>query len=136
MDSLFIVAFFLLSLIFFVISVVNNVWVSAAFSLIGLLSLGWVIFGNSMNLVQRIGSLYWIIRDNGKKGDPIIGSAFMRQTDEPWLIGKGVQVRFFKYSVQIGICYPNFFDSEEDGVLNAMSGRYMEDSAKEIGNWK
>lgn len=136
MDSLFIVAFFLLSLIFFVISVVNNVWVSAAFSLIGLLSLGWVIFGNSMNLVQRIGSLYWIIRDNGKKGDPIIGSAFMRQTDEPWLIGKGVQVRFFKYSVQVGICYPNFFDSEEDGVLNAMSGRYMEDSAKEIGNWK
>lgn len=136
MNKYSIVTLFLFSVFLFVLTATTASWVPAMVSLVAVLCFGWVIFGNSMNLVQNLGSLYWIIRDNAKKGDRWVSSAFMRQTENPWLIGKGVQVRFFKYVVQVGVCYPSFFDNEEEGVLNAMTGRYMEDNAKEIGNWK
>jgi len=136
MSKTSIVTLFVFSVFLFVLTLTTASWEATLISLVAVVCFGWVIFSNSMNLVQNVGALYWIIRDSAKKGDRIISSAFMRSLEEPWLIGKGVQVRFFKYSVQVGMCYPNQFDSEEDGVLNAMTGRYMEDNAKEIGNWK
>lgn len=80
--------------------------------------------------------LYWIARNNGKKGDPRISKGFMRQTSEPWLVGSGLQVRFGKYIFQIGICgKPKKLD-DQDGLLYAMQGRVMDVEPKEIGIWK
>lgn len=136
MGALPIVFFFLFSILLFILSTISAVWSSALFSLVGVLGFGWIIFGDSMNTVQTVGKVYWIVRDNAKKGDKLISSAFMRTIDNPWLIGNGVQFRFLKYTFQIGVYYVLHFDSEEEGVLNAMTGRYMEDNPKDIGNWK
>lgn len=131
-----IITFFFLSIFFLTAGLVAAKWSVVLFAAIGVGCLGWVIFKDSMNLVQSVGRVYWIIRNNAKKGDRIVSTAFMRGTDEPWLIGEGIQFRFFKYTFHIGLCYPVPADSEEEGVLNAMQGRYMEEPAKEIGNWR
>lgn len=136
MGALPIVSFFLFSIFLFIFSTISAVWASAALSLIGVVGFGWVIFGDSMNTVQTLGKVYWIVRNNAKKGDRILSTGFMRTIDHPWLIGNGVQVRFFKYSLQVGAFYVLHFDSDEEGVLNAMTGRYMQEGPKDIGNWK
>lgn len=96
---------------------------------------GYEIFGNSMNLVQNLGPLYWIVRDNAKKGDKVIAIGFMRQLSEPWLQGKGIQIRAFKYSLQVGFCRPHEYLSEDYGVLGAMGGFYMSNTPEEISKW-
>lgn len=97
---------------------------------------GYEIFGNSMNVVQNLGPLYWIVRNNGKKGNKVFSTGFMRQLSEPWLQGKGLQFRVSKYTLQVGFCRPHEYLSEEYGVLGAMGGFYMSDTPKEISKWR
>lgn len=136
MTSYFVLSMILVSVFIVVAATFSQAWSSAILALISVVILCRVAFRGTMNMVFNVGRLYWIVRDNAKKGDRIICKAFMRGTGEPWLIGEGVQVRFFKYTFHIGICYMVPAENEEQGVLNAMQGRYMEDPPKEIGNWK
>lgn len=94
---------------------------------------GWSIFSNSMNLVQNVGRIYWIIRDIGKPKDPIIALGYMRQTSSPWLIGRGIQFRVSKWTFQIGVCeYAKEYE-EEEGLLRALDGRTLGLGPAEIG---
>jgi len=93
------------------------------------------IFGNSMNMVQNLGPLYWVVRDNGKKGTKVLSIGFMRQLSQPWLRGKGIQFRVSKYTLQIGLCRRQDFLDDTDGVLDAMGGFYMSNTPKEISKW-
>lgn len=96
----------------------------------------WFLFKDSMNLVQSVGRLYWITRDYTPKNTPIVAKAFMRELGEPWRIGSGIQIRFSKNrTFQLGWCTKTAPTSEEDGVLNAVGGRYMDITAEEIGEW-
>jgi hypothetical protein len=98
----------------------------------------YLLFRDTLNRLQYIGFVYWITRDNGKKGDPFLSVGFMRQTASPWKVGKGVQVRLSKYTVQVGVCRSNKsrISSEADGLLHAMGGRLMEEDAATIRRWK
>lgn len=88
-----------------------------------------------MNNLYVFYKLYWIIKNTGKKGDPIVTSGFMRQTSSPWLTGKGLQIRLGKYSFQVGVCgKPQNLD-DQGGLLYAMQGRLMEESPDKIGDW-
>lgn len=136
MTPISIVLLYLFSAFLSLVSALAGNWSVFLLSFIGFSCLSWVVFSGSMNLVQNVGSVYWIVRNNARRADPIIGSAFMRQVDPPWLIGKGVQIRFGRYSFQIGVCYPSSVASEDEGVLNAMQGRYMDEGPREIGSWR
>lgn len=96
----------------------------------------YVLFKDTMNRIQYIGPLYWITRDNGRYGDPVITKAFMRQTAAPWKTGKGVQLRFRKYTFQAGICRATKLVKEDEGLLHAMQGRYLDDPVDAIRTWK
>lgn len=88
-----------------------------------------------MNYLWTFGKIYWVFRDNGTKGTPFIAMGFMRQLSEPYFRGSGPQIRIGKYTLQIGLASKTSADSEEDGVLKAMDGYYMDASGEEIGNW-
>lgn len=88
-----------------------------------------------MNNLYVFNRFYWITKNTGKSGDPIIGKGFMRQTSAPWLTGSGIQIRIGKYSFQIGICgKPQNLD-DQGGLLYAMQGRLLDEKPDEIGNW-
>lgn len=88
-----------------------------------------------MNKLYSVGPLYWIMRDNGKKSDKIIGWGFMRQTSAPWRTGRGPHVRVGKYSLQFGLSKKAKIDNEEDGLLYAITGRLMDTKPVDIGDW-
>ena len=101
------------------------------------LSICFVYKCTSLNAVTLFGSLYWIIRDNSSLNIPHVSIGFMRQTSHPWKIGKGLQFRFSNYSVQVGLCRShNSFKTEEDGLLEALGGRILEEDASTIRNWR
>lgn len=88
-----------------------------------------------MNNLYVFYKMYWIVKNTGKKGEPIIAKGFMRQTAAPWLTGNGLQIRFGKYTFQVGICgKPKNLD-DQSGLLYAMQGRLMDSDPDEIGNW-
>lgn len=88
-----------------------------------------------MNNLYVLYKLYWITKNTGKKGDPLIAKGFMRQTSAPWLIGQGLQVRIGKYSFQVGLCGEPQKLGDQDGLLYAMQGRLMDSGPDEIGEW-
>lgn len=89
-----------------------------------------------MNKLHSLGVFYFIIRDIGKKKDPVLSLGFMRQTGYPWKSGKGLQLRIGKCVIQFGLCVANKKVKEEnEGLLYAMKGRLLEDKPGEIGNW-
>jgi len=65
----------------------------------------YFLFRDTMNRIQYIERLriYWITKNNGRKGVPLIFPSFMRQTHPPFWKGTGIQVRFFKWTFQVGI---------------------------------
>jgi len=80
--------------------------------------------------------VYWIRKNTGKKSDPVICKGFMRQTSAPWLTGNGLQIRFGKYTFQIGICgKPQKLD-DQSGLLYAIQGRLLDSNPDEIGEWR
>lgn len=134
MASSFIVVIFLLSLGLVPAFAVDGSWFIIP-ALASVAVSGHLIFSNSMNLVQYVGRFYWIIRDNVTPSTPRIAKAFMRQYTYPYLFGTGTQVRFRRWTVQFGLCRRNPFGDEIEGLVNAIGGRYMEDSPKDIGFW-
>lgn len=92
----------------------------------------YLLFKDTMNRLQYIQRLriYWITRDTGVLGTPVVSKAFMRQTGSPWWVGTGVQFRFKTYTFQIGVLTHRSSD-----LLNQLEGRYMDESAKEIRKW-
>ena len=97
------------------------------------LSVGsYLLFKDTMNKLQYIQSLrvYWITRDVGGKGVPVISTAFMRQTAEPWWQGRGIQFRAGKYTFQIGILL-----RKATSLLDQVGGRDLDAEAKEIRMW-
>jgi hypothetical protein len=96
---------------------------------------GYFVFKDTMNVVQGIGPVYWITRDNGMDNQPIICVGFMRETGEPWRTGKGLQVRIKQYVFQLGLCRRNPNKEEEEGLLFAMKGRALDTQAKDIASW-
>jgi hypothetical protein len=85
-----------------------------------------------MNKIQYVQALrvYWITRNVGGKGVPVVSTAFMRQTAEPWWQGRGVQFRAGKYTFQIGILL-----RKANSLLEQVGGRDLEADAKEIRTW-
>lgn len=95
---------------------------------------GYFLFRNTLNTVQSVGPVYWITRDYVPANTRIISSGFMHELDAPWRHGKGVQIALFKRTFQLGLCKYHNFD-ETSGVLAAVQGRFMDESAHEIGSW-
>lgn len=94
------------------------------------------IFRNTLNVVQYVGRLYWIIRDTAEAGTPRLARGFMRQVTSPWLIGSGVQVRVRRWVVQVGVCRKQSATDYTEGLLMALDGRLMDEEPKEIGAWR
>ena len=88
-----------------------------------------------MNCLYVFRRLYLIKRDIGVKGTPLITKAFIRGTQAPWYIGHGIQFRVRTTTLQFGLCKSTDHKTEEEGVLSAMGGRFLEDPADAIGKW-
>lgn len=88
-----------------------------------------------MNNLYTIGPLYWITRDTGTYQDRILAIGFMRQTSAPWRVGRGLHIRFGKYSFQIGLSKKSKKTDDTEGLLYAMQGRVLNTTVAEIGDW-
>lgn len=93
----------------------------------------YFVFRDTMNKIQYIQTLrvYWITRNDGVLGTPWVTRAFMKQTAPPWWNGKGIQFRLKTYTFQVGILIYRGVD-----LLDQLTGRYMDEDAKSIRNWK
>ena len=98
--------------------------------------ISFLIFRDTMNVVQAVGPVYWICRDIVPTNTPLIAWGFMRQTSAPWRVGKGIQIRFKKHTFQIGLSCKGKQVSDDTGLLYAVQGRYLDDKPKEIRDWK
>ena len=134
MKSFLVMSAWLASVIWLGISVFH--WDAMAIpALIIALLLGFAIFKDTMNAVQAVGPIYWITRDLVPSNTPLIGLGFMRQTSYPWRIGKGIQIRFPRHTFQIGFCIRPAEFSDNDGLLHALKGRFLEHKAEDIRSW-
>lgn len=72
---------------------------------LGVLYLAYLLFRDTMNRIQYVEHLrlYWIAKNTARKGVPFIAPSFMRQTQRPFWYGQGVEVRFFRWTFQVGI---------------------------------
>lgn len=89
----------------------------------------------NINVLRGVGPVYWITRDYVPSNAPFLSTGFMRETDYPWRVGKGLQIKVFKRIVQVGVCKRKHYINYFDGELGAIGGRMMDDTAAEIGNW-
>jgi hypothetical protein len=96
--------------------------------------LGWLVFRNTLNKVQAIGRVYWVIRDYVPDVTPRISRGFMHEIDPPWRHGKGLQIKAFGRTIQVGICRQHNFD-ETSGILAAVQGRFLDTEPIDIGKW-
>lgn len=96
----------------------------------------YFVFRNTLNKVQAVGRLYWIVRDSYSAFTPYVGIGFMYETDFPWRHGTGIQFRVPRRTIQIGLCRKNLNLNETTGALAALKGRFMDTDPKEIGEWK
>jgi len=98
--------------------------------------ISFLIFRDTMNAVQAVGPVYWICRDIVPPNTRLFAWGFMRQTSAPWRVGKGIQIKLKKHTFQIGISKVGSDMSEEDGLMTAVQGRFLQAKAKEIRDWK
>lgn len=112
----------------------NILWV-ITLSLLILTLLVYALFRDTLNRLQYLGPVYWITRDNTPINTPILSFGFMRQTNFPWKIGKGLQIRIKNYSFQFGICKKSNYSNETDGILGALGGRYLDTETSDIREW-
>ena len=96
---------------------------------------GYEVFKDSLNLLQVVGPIYWVTRYNATPKFPRLCIAFMHEDGKPWRTGTGIQVRFRKYSFQVGICHKHGEVSDEEGELIPVGGRHMIDEPEDIGEW-
>lgn len=92
----------------------------------------YFLFRDTMNKIQYVETLrlYWITRNNSGKGVPFVSTAFMYQTAEPWWQGRGIQLRFGKYTFQFGILL-----RKGNGLMDQVGGRDLLEDAKTIRDW-
>lgn len=96
---------------------------------------GYFLFKGTLNTVQGIGPVYWISRDYTKPQGFFVWSGFMRETDSPWRMGRGIQITVYKRSFQIGLCKKMQYNDEQEAQLGVLGARFMDTKPKEIGNW-
>jgi len=91
----------------------------------------YLLFRDTMNRLQYIQTirLYWVAKNNatGKR----LARGFMRQTAPPYWQGRGLQIRLGKYSFQLGV-----LKRKGESLLDQMDGRDLDETAKEIRDWK
>lgn len=89
-----------------------------------------------MNILQGIGPVYWITRDNATAKVRPISIGIMREIGPPWRVGKGVQFTIRPYAFQLGLCRKTEYASLEEGELGVLGARYMDTPPKELGMWQ
>jgi hypothetical protein len=92
-------------------------------------------YKSALNRLFPVGPLYLIRRDNGSSKDPFICIGFMHEVSHPWRRGKGIQVRIRSQVLQFGLCKKHPQQKEDEGVLSAIGGRYMDTDVKDIRGW-
>lgn len=92
-------------------------------------------FRDTINYLWVFGPIYWITRDFVNPNTKRISVGFMRETNEPWRVGKGIQIHGFGYTFQIGVCKKTHYENSLDGELSVVGGRFLETPPEEIGNW-
>lgn len=89
-------------------------------------------FKGTMDLVQGIGPVYWIVRKDQRIFS--VGKGTMHELSAPWRKGAGLYVVVAKRCIQVGLCKRQHLN-ETEGILSAIQGRYLEVEPSEIGNW-
>lgn len=96
---------------------------------------GRIVLKDTLNILQVVGPVYWITRDYVPIGTPFMSLGFMKETDMPWRIGKGLHINLWKRTFQIGVCHKQHYKNSIDGELSVVGGRFMEIAPEEIGAW-
>jgi hypothetical protein len=60
----------------------------------------------------------------------------MRETDDPWRRGSGIQVRLPGRVVQVGVCDNGSVLDEIDGLVTVLDARMLDDPATTIRDWR
>lgn len=94
---------------------------------------GYPVFKDTTNLVQGVGPVYWVTRDNHIGLS--LGLGIMRETDYPWRYGKGIQIGLGKHVFQLGICRKQNVIDEMNNLLTAIKGRNLPHKPAELGEW-
>jgi hypothetical protein len=94
---------------------------------------GYPVFKDTVNLVQGVGPIYWVTRNNHVGLS--FGFGIMRETDFPWRYGKGIQIGFGKYLFQFGICRKQNVIDEMSNLLTAIKGRNLLHKPAELREW-
>lgn len=92
----------------------------------------YFLFSGAVGMVQGIGPVYWILKPDNRWVS--IGIGTMHELNHPWRVGRGLYLVLVKWSLQVGLCRRQSF-TDEEGTLSAVRGRYMDVTAKEIGQW-
>lgn len=100
--------------------------------IIPFLTYAYLVFRGTTDIVQGVGPVYWITRHDPRYLS--VGFGTMHELGTPWRKGAGIYVAMFKRSIQIGLCHKQNLD-DTSGTLSAIQGKYLDISAKEIGNW-
>lgn len=108
------------------------IWVS----LLPIAIITWVFIKSQWNAVYGIGPIYWIKRDIKPNNTPFLCKGFMRETDAPWRVGTGIQLAISHYTLQIGRCKAQDAEDDDEGLLAALQGTYMDASVSKIREWK
>jgi hypothetical protein len=92
----------------------------------------YLVHRHTMNVLQYVGPVYWVLRNSATGRGVRWG--FARQTDPPYYRGKGIEARWQPFSLQIGLGrkHPT---SGEDGLLESIDGRHLDASPETIGTW-
>jgi hypothetical protein len=122
------------SLIGFIGSVAITLFITT-YWVLGIALFGYFLFKDTINSVQVVGPVYWITRDYERVQRPYVGLGFMRESDAPWRIGKGIQISLHKKSFQIGLCRKSKYVNEQEAELGVLGARFMDTKPTDIGNW-
>lgn len=97
----------------------------------------YLLFKDTLNRIQYVERLrlYWITRDTGTKGQPLVRRAFMRQVAEPYWRGEGIEIRLGKsLTFQVGLLTVRVDSLESQiGGRDALGVRNL--PAKALRNW-
>ena len=118
-------------LVFMLVYLYMTVFMHPSF-IIPFLTYAYLVFRGTTDIVQGVGPVYWIIRHDHRYLS--VGFGTMHELGTPWRKGAGIYVAMFKCSIQIGLCRKQNLD-DTSGTLSAIQGKYLDISAKEIGNW-
>lgn len=89
-------------------------WIILAVVFVAVIVLGWLLFRHTLNLFQHIGPLYWITRDDGSRGAPVVAWAYALSIGPEYKIGNGVQFRLGRHTFQIGLCKDAPVDPDDE----------------------